>query len=161
MHILTTYMAIVVLVLIADGEEYNLKHRGRVDSAAMDFEATHLSTEQCDNMNYVAGRRTSRDINDGPLADTTAAVENRQTTVKTNEGLVAEKAPAWISELQQKGKTYKADRKRKAKINEDRLSAYSKTELSIARYMGLPPWEIDREQLRIWAQEIDSIPLTF
>ena len=39
------------------------------------------------------------------------------------------------------------------------MSAYSRTELSIAKNMGLNPWDIDREQLRLWGLETDTILL--
>jgi hypothetical protein len=84
------------------------------------------------------------------VVDTTAA------NCHALEELAAEETPAWITSIQQKGKDYRAGRDRRAKENERMLSEYTRTEQSIARFMGVSPWDIDREQLRIWGLEADG-----
>jgi hypothetical protein len=160
MRALAALTAVVVLAVTANGEEFRIKHRGKVDSAAMDDVGKHISVEQRDYMNYEFGRSMSWGINYDSSADIAASGETMDTTVMSDEPLAAEEVPAWISELKQKGETYQYKKEKKAERNDDRLSAYSQTELSIARYMGLAPWDIDREQLRIWGQEADSVPST-
>ncbi len=158
MRALATLTAIVVLALTANGGEFRIKHRGKLDIDAKNSRATHLSVEQRDYINYEFGRTMSWGINYDSSADITAAGETMETTVETPEEFTPEKTPAWISEMQQKAETYQSEKEKKAKRNEDRLSAYSQTELSIAKNMGLSPWDIDREQLRTWGLETDSIP---
>jgi hypothetical protein len=167
--------AMVVLALAANGQELRLTQRGEVDSSAMGFEARHVSVERCDSINNKVGRGTDANGIYGSLADTNASVNTTAAIVEHSKALigeeppvwivdtplkrkehVGEETPAWIADLQQNGKDYQTERTRRAKENEDLLSEYSQTELNIAKYMGLSPQMIDRNQLRKWAQETES-----
>jgi hypothetical protein len=152
--------ATLILALLAGGEELGLKHRGKVDDEAMYFKATHLSAEECDSINYKVGRETGWSGPRGSSVDTNAEVDTTAAVAEVREGVTGEETPAWIIDIQQKGKDYQAERKRSAKADEDMLSEYTQTEQNIAKNMGLSPRMIDRGQLRKWAQEADSIPLT-
>ncbi|MBN1547499.1 MAG: hypothetical protein JW902_12655 [Syntrophaceae bacterium] len=161
MRTITILTAIIVLFVIANGEEFILTHRGKVDSAAMNFEATHLSVEQCNYNNYEVGHQKVWNGTHKFTDDATVAVETREKTADTLDVPAREKTPAWVSKIEEKGKAHNAEIRERAKINEDRLSVYSQTEQNIAKNMGLSPWEIERNQLKKWGQEADSTTTTF
>jgi hypothetical protein len=157
MRTFTIFAAIGVFALAAGGEEFRVTHREKAAGDAMDFESKHLSIEQCDSMNYTVGRDMKWNNRDEAFIDTDAAVETLETNVGAREALTTENTSAWVSEIQKKGETYQTEKKQRAKKYQDRLSDYSQTELSIAKNMGLDPWDIDREQLRLWGRETDTI----
>jgi hypothetical protein len=148
-------IATTVGIIIFTASEENLPEE-KVYSAAMNFELRHLSITQCDSMNYIVGRQMKWIKNDESLIETTVTVN---TDIGDHEKPAVQKTPAWVSEIVQKGETYQIEKKQRAKKYQDRLSDYSQTELSIAKNMGLNPWDIDREQLRLWGQETDTILL--
>jgi hypothetical protein len=129
-----------------------------MDSVVVSSRDTHLPAELVDSLNYKVGRRMDWNGIHGSSADTNVEVDTTAAFVEIPEELVGEESPAWMAGMQQNAETYQSARTNKAKRNSDRLSGYSQTELSIANSMGLSPWDIDREQLRIWAEETDSVP---
>ena len=130
-----------------------LKHHGNVDFDAMHFEATHVSEQQCDRTNYQQGRAFAWDgvaVSYHKVDGTTGA------TVSITATQAADNTPSWISQVQQEAIKYSAERQNREKRYEEKLSEYSSTEKSIAEFLGKEPWEIDRQQLKRWAQEADK-----
>jgi hypothetical protein len=151
MRILTTIAAIGVLALAASGQEFTITNHGKLDTAALNLEATNVPIEECDSINYAAGRSMSWDVIDKSHISAGAAAGT-----DTLGKQAVNKTPGWISDLQKKEKAYQTERMNRAKRNEEKLSGYTPTEITIAKNMGLNPWQINRKQLKKWAQESDS-----
>jgi hypothetical protein len=152
MHTFTTIIAVVCLMACAASGGDS---RGdKMASDAMTFESRHLSLAQCDSINNLVGRNLEWGTIDVPFIGATATAREH---IYIPEVLRVEPTPAWVSEIQQKGVTYQAEKQQKAVKNQERLSTYSATELSIAENMGLNPWNIERKQLRRWGSETDSL----
>ena len=151
---LAVLTAIFVFAITAGGQESDPKPRRKLDADAMYFTATHLSVEDVDFINYKAGRQMTWKGIPWSFAGPDASVEAIEIPVDTLEGYAREETltPAWVSEIQEKGKAYQAEREKKAESYEDRLSEYSQKEINIAESMQLLPWEIDRNQLKKWAE---------
>ena len=147
----TTLTVTVLAVIAVIGEN---AHGEKVDSTAIDFESRHLSVGQCDNMNYMEGRKMEWSKTDESLVDTTTA-DNE--AIGERQKAAVQKVPAWVQAILKKGETYQTEKKEKDKKYQDRLSGYSETELSIADKMGLDPWDIDRKLLKQWGRETDSV----
>ena len=155
MRTLTVLPAIFILVSSVYGQnDLALKYHGNIDIEAMHFEATHVSEQQCDRTNYQQGRAIAWDGVGMPyhkVDGTTGA------TVSIPVNYANNKTPTWISQVQEEANTYRTERLNREKRYEERLSKYSSTEKSIAGSLGKEPWEVDRKQLRRWAQETDGV----
>jgi hypothetical protein len=146
-------IGILTLALNAKSEELILTHRGNINTDAMNLEATHVSLQKCDQMNYEVGRAIKWDGVGTSYSHHSAG----NVTAEPGQNQKANAAPTWVSDLQGRASTYHAERQNRAKKYEIMMSRYSPTELSIAKSMGKQPWEINRNQLKKWARETDNI----